>query len=148
MRGIVMLVMSLILVLPFWALQIGASEQPKDSQVERKANTKSDGKNASTKDAKKASIVETKCGKCHKGDKDVRKINEAKGIKNLEEMIKLIRQGQKAEMHKKITDKELKAVGKELFEVKKTVEPKKKEEIKKDAQQPKEKPQKKKPEGC
>ncbi len=164
MKEIIVFITSFALLIFYWGLETNATEKPKESVVEKKAETKSDAKNASTKSAKKTSIADARCGKCHKGEKDVKKINEIKGIKNTEEMVKLIRQGPKAEVHKRISDRDLKAVGKELFDTKKPVETKKKEdiktekkttdeikkkeEVKPDAQKPQEKPVKKKPEGC
>lgn len=167
MRKIISLIMSFALVFAFWGIAAGSSEAPKapksETKIETKAETK-DAKTAPAKGAKTASIVEAKCAKCHKGEKDLKKINEAKGIKNTDEMVKLIRKGTKAELHKKISDKDLKAAGKELFAEKKVVEPKKKEEVKTEtkktedvkkkeevkteAEKAQEKPKKKKPEGC
>ncbi len=161
MRKIIILIMSFTLVFSFWGTAIGSSEAPK---IEKKADAKPDTTTAPAKGSKAASVAEAKCGKCHKGEKDVKSINEAKGVKSTEEMIKLIRKGTKAELHKKISDKDLKAVGKELFADKKATEPKKKEEVKKETKKAEdtkkkeevkkettktpEKPLKKKPEGC
>lgn len=164
MRKIVSFLMSFALVFTFWGIAASSSEVPKEPKVEKKAETKTDAKTAPAKNAKIASVVESKCAKCHKGEKDVKKINETKGIKSTDEMVKLIRQGSKAKTHEKITDKDLKAVGDELFtvkkaadakkkeevktETKKTEDVKKKEEIKTEAEKVQEKPKKKKPEGC
>lgn len=158
MKKVISLIMSFALVFAFWGIAAGSSEAPKVSKPETKVETKADTKTAPAKGAKTASIVEAKCAKCHKGEKDVQKINEAKGIKSTDEMIKLIRKGTKAELHKKISDKDLKAVGKELFGEKKAVAPKKKEDVKAetkkkedvktDTEKAQEKPKKKKPEGC
>lgn len=158
MRKLIVLIMSFTLVFSFWGIAIGSSETTKEPKVEKKADGKPDAKAAPARGAKTVSVVEAKCGKCHKGEKDVKSINEAKGIKNTDEMIKLIRKGTKAELHKKISDKDLKAAGKELFVAKKAVELKKKEEVKtetkkteevkKETPKTPEKPAKKKPEGC
>lgn len=160
MKKAISLIMSFALVFAFWGIAVGSSGAPKEPKVEKKTDTVT----TTAKGAKTASIVEAKCAKCHKGDKDVKKVNEAKGIKNTDEMVKLIRKGTKAELHKKISDKDLKAAGKELFAEKKVVEPKKKEEVKTETkktedvkkkndvktetEKAQEKPKKKKPEGC
>lgn len=138
MRILISLFISFMLVFSFWTVACGNVETPKETKVEKKA--------AETKKPVKQTVLEANCGKCHKGDKDVRKINEAKGIKSTDDMIKLIRKGEKAKLHEKITDKNLKAAGNELFPVKKP------EDVKKDAvktgdDKKPEKP-KKKPEGC
>lgn len=65
-------------------------------------------------------------------------------------MINLIRKGEKAKLHEKITDKTLKAVGNELFPQKKAVDAKKdakNDSVKTDSEKQPSKP-KKKPEGC
>lgn len=160
MRKVILIIMVFSLVFAFYGIAIASTEAPKDTKVEKKAEAKPDAKAATTKTKKSPSVVETKCAKCHKGDKDLKKVAEAKGIKTTDEMIKAIKEGPHANLHKKISDKDLKAVGKELFgdakavdtkkkddakpEVKKPAEEKKKEEVKKEA----EKPKKKKPEGC
>jgi mono/diheme cytochrome c family protein len=146
MRSLISIFMSLMLVFLFWTIAAGSVETPKDSKTEKKADTKA----SDTKKTKKQTALEANCGKCHKGDKDVKKINEAKGIKSSEEMIKLIRKGEKAKLHEKISDKNLKAVGNELFPQKKAADSKKdvkKDPAKTDADKQPTKP-KKKPEGC
>ncbi len=142
MKFLISLFMVFTLVFSFWTLAIGNIEKPNGSKVEKKSETKA----SQTKKTEKKSALEVNCGKCHKGDKDVRKINEAKGIKNSEDMIKLIRKGEKAKLHAKITDKNLKAVGNELFPQKKVTDAKK-DAVKTEADKQPAKP-KKKPEGC
>ena len=146
MRVLISLFISFMLVFSFWTTAGGADATSKETKVEKKPDTKA----TDAKKTTKKSALETNCGKCHKGDKDVTKINEAKGIKSSEEMIKLIRKGEKAKLHAKISDKNLKAVGNELFPQKKETDAKKdmkKDSVKTDADKQPAKP-KKKPEGC
>ncbi|GEM_PF-3440928 len=158
MRKVILSIMVFALVFVFCGISAANSETPKETKADKKVEAMPNVKTATTKTSKGASVIDAKCVKCHKGDKDVKKIVEAKGIKSSEEMVKLIRQGAKAELHKKISDKDLKASGKELFGEKKTVDSKKKndvktetkktEDVKTETEKVQEKPKKKKPEGC
>lgn len=138
MKSLITAIVAIAMIFSFNAVAIGNTDGLKDAKAEEKTEvvtaakpeTKVGAKTAAVKDARIASVLGAKCTKCHKGDKDVKKINEAKGIKIADEMIKLIRQGTKAKLHEKISDKELKAAGNELFAKKKATETKKKDEIK------------------
>ncbi len=55
-----------------------------------------------------------KCNKCHKGEKSLEKVVAAKKIETTDALIKAVKASPKAELHKKFTDDDYKAVAKEL----------------------------------
>lgn len=61
-----------------------------------------------------ASPALDKCNKCHKGDKSLEKAVAAKKIDTADALIKAVKASPKAELHKKFTDDDYKAVAKEL----------------------------------
>jgi hypothetical protein len=61
-----------------------------------------------------AGVIDDKCAKCHKGDKSLDKIAAKKGIMDGDTLLKAIRGGSKAALHKAQTDADLKAAGDEL----------------------------------
>ncbi|HMK44228.1 MAG TPA: hypothetical protein VK445_08835 [Dissulfurispiraceae bacterium] len=62
-----------------------------------------------------AGVVDDKCAKCHKAEKTVDKVAEAKGIKDADSLVKAVRGGSKAAMHKAISDEDLKTAAGEVF---------------------------------
>ncbi|MCX8031480.1 MAG: hypothetical protein N3A59_07900 [Thermodesulfovibrionales bacterium] len=60
-----------------------------------------------------ASALE-KCNKCHKDAKSLDKVVAAKKIETADAFIKAVKASPKAELHKKFTDDDYKAVAKEL----------------------------------
>lgn len=61
-----------------------------------------------------AGVIDDKCVKCHKAEKAVDKIAAKSGIKDGEGMVKAVRTGPKAALHKNLTDEDLKASAAEL----------------------------------
>lgn len=61
-----------------------------------------------------AGVIDDKCAKCHKGDKAVDKIAAKAGIKDGDALLKAVRGGSKAGMHKGFSDEDLKAAAGEL----------------------------------
>ncbi|MGE5238791.1 MAG: hypothetical protein ACM3ON_08320 [Chloroflexota bacterium] len=54
-------------------------------------------------------FAETKCDKCHKGDKALDKIVAAKKIDSAAALKKALREGPKAKLHEKLTDEDIAA---------------------------------------
>lgn len=67
-----------------------------------------------------AGVIDDKCAKCHKGDKALDKIAGKSGIKDDDALLKAVRGGSKAGLHKNISDEDIKASGTELFKAGKT----------------------------
>lgn len=154
MKRILAVLMAVVMALAFGSVAIGATDG-KEVTTEKKAVDKVDKADAkATKATKKAdgkSVTETKCISCHKGDKALDKIVAAKGIKDAGGLVKAVKEGPKAKLHSKFTDKDLNAVGNELFAEKKGAADKKTEAAdtkadKKEAEPAKK--TKKKVEGC
>ncbi|HSW62866.1 MAG TPA: hypothetical protein VLH56_06115 [Dissulfurispiraceae bacterium] len=61
-----------------------------------------------------AGVIDDKCVKCHKAEKAVDKIAAKGNIKDGEGMLKAVRGGSKAGLHKNLTDEEIKASAAEL----------------------------------
>ncbi len=58
--------------------------------------------------------AESKCAKCHKGEKALDKIVAKKNIKTAADLTKAVKEGPKAKIHAKMTDDDIKAAAKDL----------------------------------
>lgn len=67
-----------------------------------------------------AGVIDDKCAKCHKGEKAVDKIAAKNNVKDSDALLKAVRSGSKAALHKSLADEDLKAAGGELFKAGKT----------------------------
>ncbi len=55
-----------------------------------------------------------KCNKCHKDDKSLENILNQRGIKTKQELIKILRNGSRAKIHKNLTDEDIDESAKKL----------------------------------
>lgn len=62
-----------------------------------------------------AGVIDDKCTKCHKGEKAVDKVAAKNALTSSDALLKAVRGGSKAALHKSIADEDLKAAGDELF---------------------------------
>lgn len=76
-----------------------------------------------------AGVIDDKCIKCHKGEKAVDKIAATKAITDSDALVKAVRGGSKAALHKSITDEDLKAAGGEIFKAGSTAPAKPKKKV-------------------
>lgn len=157
MKRILAALMAVVIGLAFGSVATGATDGKTVTTEKKAVDTvdKADAKAAKeTKKAEGKGVVEAKCGSCHKGEKALDKITGAKGIKTTEGLVKAVKEGPKAKMHAKFTDKDLNAAGSELFAEKKGATDKKadaadaKAEKKEDKKADPAKKTKKKVEGC